>query len=171
MPHKNLEERHAYFRRYYELHGQQLRDRERLRYLSKRNEIIAKTNEYRKNNAAVIKDRKRRYHLAHAPEILQKVMKWAKEHPERHREIQSRARSKRHRLNPRPDNSLSANDWTSILEKWNHRCVYCGSSDVPLTQDHYIPLIKGGQHTADNVVPACLTCNCRKRDRHPHLLF
>lgn len=32
--------------------------------------------------------------------------------------------------------------------------------------DHVVPLVKGGAHTWDNVVIACLRCNIRKRDRN-----
>jgi len=45
-------------------------------------------------------------------------------------------------------------------------CYYCGE-DTPSnlrTIDHKIPLSKGGGHVADNLVMACWSCNCSKRD-------
>lgn len=65
-------------------------------------------------------------------------------------------------------NTLTANEWAVILSAHDNRCRYCGrafSSDLPPTQDHVMPISKGGHHTKDNVVPACKPCNSRKRDR------
>jgi len=56
-------------------------------------------------------------------------------------------------------------EWQDILLKHDHRCVSCGKSDVPMTQDHIIPLSKGGPHVASNLQPLCKPCNCRKGAR------
>ena len=44
-------------------------------------------------------------------------------------------------------------------------CHYCGSSVPPrdLTMDHIVPIIRGGRSTRGNVVPACKSCNNRKK--------
>lgn len=59
--------------------------------------------------------------------------------------------------------------WQAILSIYGHRCVYCGGKRR-LGQDHIVPLAKGGTHSPDNVVPACLSCNVRKGIRPPKLL-
>jgi hypothetical protein len=61
--------------------------------------------------------------------------------------------------------TLTADEWLDILDYFGHACAYCRRTDRPLTQDHVIPIVDGGGHTAENVVPACLTCNCSKGDR------
>ena len=43
-------------------------------------------------------------------------------------------------------------------------CSYCGSQDH-LTLDHMIPRMKGGPHSADNLVVACRSCNSSKQGR------
>lgn len=63
-----------------------------------------------------------------------------------------------------PVNDLTAAQWGAIKKLYGNLCVYCGESK-PLTQDHVIPLSKGGSHTASNVVPACRSCNCKKGAR------
>jgi 5-methylcytosine-specific restriction endonuclease McrA len=60
---------------------------------------------------------------------------------------------------------LTRDQWLEILEVFGHRCAYCLRGDQPLTQEHVIPLIRGGAHIAENVVPACLHCNSRKGAR------
>jgi len=52
----------------------------------------------------------------------------------------------------------------SVLQRDQYACQYCGSRKH-LTLDHVIPRSKGGQHTWDNVVTACASCNGRKGDR------
>lgn len=55
--------------------------------------------------------------------------------------------------------------WGEILEYFNHACAYCLRQDVKLTMDHVIPLSKGGDHTVQNLVPACKSCNSSKNAR------
>lgn len=66
--------------------------------------------------------------------------------------------------------TLTAGEWCDIMEAHGYQCAYCGkpfSESLPVTQDHVIPLSKGGKHTKDNVVPACKPCNSRKKDKMP----
>lgn len=65
-----------------------------------------------------------------------------------------------------PINDLTTQQWLDIIAAHDHRCAYC-AKECQLTQDHVIPLSRGGSHTASNVVPACLNCNSQKRTRTP----
>lgn len=49
----------------------------------------------------------------------------------------------------------------------SEECHYCGEQTPRefRTVDHRTPLARGGGHTADNLVMACRTCNCSKRDK------
>src|SRR3990167_47943 len=58
---------------------------------------------------------------------------------------------------------LTAAQWLIMLKANRYRCFYCRHK-AKLTIDHVIPLSKGGQHTMENVVPACLSCNSKKHD-------
>ena len=49
----------------------------------------------------------------------------------------------------------------SIKAHYNHRCVYCGSTDR-LTLDHVKPRCRGGRNDASNLVAACQSCNRSK---------
>lgn len=42
-------------------------------------------------------------------------------------------------------------------------CFYCGRDAE--THDHFIPRTRGGGNEADNLVPACFSCNSRKHNR------
>ncbi len=60
--------------------------------------------------------------------------------------------------------TLTAEEWEEIKNQFGYKCVYCGGM-AKLTQDHLIPVSKGGGLTKDNIVPACLSCNSKKRDK------
>lgn len=60
--------------------------------------------------------------------------------------------------------SLTPTQWEQIKKNYNYLCAYCHKSRT-LTQDHVIPLSKGGQHIASNIVPSCRSCNSRKGNR------
>lgn len=74
------------------------------------------------------------------------------------REAQRRARKMQ------ADRGMTTKDWLEILERHKYRCFYCKKKDDHLTMDHVIPLNKGGLHLKENVVPACVSCNCKKCD-------
>lgn len=51
-----------------------------------------------------------------------------------------------------------------------NKCHYCRKKFNKLTMDHVIPLSKGGEHSASNIVPACLSCNLKKGSKIKTLL-
>lgn len=75
----------------------------------------------------------------------------------------------RRRERQKSDNPLTSQQWRDIQASYSHKCAYCGNGGK-MTIEHVIPLAKGGTHTAENVVPACLDCN-RKKNRLPLLQF
>lgn len=76
-----------------------------------------------------------------------------------------RRRDARRRANLGKDEAtLTAEEWSEVLDQNGWRCYYCGQSG-PLTIDHRVPLVSGGKHTKANVVPACRSCNAKKGAR------
>lgn len=55
-------------------------------------------------------------------------------------------------------------------QKACHICGWRFTKSNPPTLDHVIPIAKGGEHTAGNILLAHLSCNARKRDYRTHLL-
>ena len=48
-----------------------------------------------------------------------------------------------------------------------YACQYCGKSMNVLTLDHVVPRHRGGGHSWENMVTACVPCNHRKSGRTP----
>lgn len=63
--------------------------------------------------------------------------------------------------------TLTQLQWEQILELFGQTCAYCGS-DKSITMDHIVPISRGGNHTEDNVIPACKSCNASKGAKVPH---
>ena len=43
-------------------------------------------------------------------------------------------------------------------------CFYCGANDKK-TQDHVVPINRGGSHSIGNLITACQSCNSSKQDK------
>jgi len=54
-----------------------------------------------------------------------------------------------------------------VFNRDRYTCQYCGKETKQLTLDHVIPRYQGGEHTWENVVSACISCNRRKAGRTP----
>ena len=54
-----------------------------------------------------------------------------------------------------------------VFKRDRYICQYCGKETRQLTLDHVLPRYRGGQHTWENVVSACVPCNRRKAGRTP----
>ena len=56
-------------------------------------------------------------------------------------------------------------EWEKCLEYFNNRCAYCGA-ETNMTQDHVVPISKGGGYTKQNIIPACRSCNSSKNNSY-----
>ncbi len=61
---------------------------------------------------------------------------------------------------------INPSDWIELKIRHGNKCFYCGE-DGKLSLDHFVPIAKGGEHKISNIVPACLRCNSRKKDKYP----
>lgn len=100
----------------------------------------------------------------HADRHLKRSKEWNRRNPERVRRV-SRVSSLNYIARKRKSNgSFTVSEWRALLDKYEHRCLWCGASRN-LCADHVIPLSQGGGNTIDNIQPLCATCNQRKGSR------
>ena len=110
-------------------------------------------------------------YAANIEEEREKRRDYYKNNPEVAKASASRRRARKAGA---PINDLTDDQWKEILVAFKNRCVYCPDNcwrcrqhKHDLTQDHIIPLSKGGSHTKTNVVPACGSCNRKKHAGPP----
>jgi 5-methylcytosine-specific restriction endonuclease McrA len=101
----------------------------------------------------------RAYNEAHRQERRAYSAAYRKLHPE---ECLARSHVWRARL-VNASGTHTAKEWREKIELLGGCCVYCGRSDRPLSRDHKTPLSRGGSNAIENIVPACRSCNSRKR--------
>jgi len=65
---------------------------------------------------------------------------------------------------PRPQRKLTR---LEVFHRDQYTCQYCGKETHQLTLDHVVPRYRGGEHTWENIVSACASCNRRKAGRTP----
>jgi HNH endonuclease len=56
-------------------------------------------------------------------------------------------------------------EWDDLCAYYGYKCLSCGRSDVPMTEDHIVPVSRGGTDYIDNIQPLCKPCNSRKKDK------
>jgi len=96
------------------------------------------------------------YYTEHKEQVANSKREWNKRNPENG--VVSGHRRRARKL--AAENSLTVLEWRDIKESYGGRCVYCGAKATQ--QDHVIPLVSLGGHTAENVAPACKHCNVTK---------
>lgn len=59
---------------------------------------------------------------------------------------------------------VSLEAWEAIKAHFGYTCPACNRSEptITLTQDHVVPLSRGGAHRPSNIQPLCKPCNSRK---------
>ena len=65
---------------------------------------------------------------------------------------------------PRPVRRLTR---LEVFHRDQYTCQYCSKKTQQLTLEHIVPRYRGGEHTWENVVSACIPCNRHKAGRTP----
>jgi 5-methylcytosine-specific restriction endonuclease McrA len=154
---ENLEERRVEARQYY------AKNRERIRFLASKGKarIQAYNRIYRAQHRERLRELFRQWYAKNIEGIRarEKLYKATR----RSQFVAYAVKRRAQQLNA-PRNDLTADQWEAIKAAYGYRCIYCERPMQRLTQDHLTPLSKGGSHTLHNVVPACQSCNSRKRN-------
>lgn len=143
----------------YQRHRQSKRDAAKAWYEAHAEQMRQWQREYRDSNKDAVLATQHDYYQRHAEESRSAAKARRLAHPTEHSEYAKRKRARRKGAQVC---DFTRSQWEAMKAAFGHRCVYCGNRPPRLTQDHLIPLSKGGDHTRSNIVPACGPCNSRK---------
>jgi 5-methylcytosine-specific restriction endonuclease McrA len=123
-----------------------------------------RVSKWRLDNPGKAKKLRQDYYLNNQGEVKSKVSRWVKEN-------QDRANANKHNYEARKFHNGGCHshlDWYKVKEEFNFTCLRCGKQEpeIKLTQDHVIPISKGGSNDISNIQPLCHSCNSSKSAKH-----
>lgn len=80
------------------------------------------------------------------------------------KEYRDKQKNERNRRKQIAHGSHTIGELEDLKAKYNWTCPCCGKSEpeIQLTEDHIIPLSKGGSDNIENIQPLCKKCNLKK---------
>jgi 5-methylcytosine-specific restriction endonuclease McrA len=135
-------------------------------YEKYKNNIIEKTKKYYQEHKKQKLDYDRKYLRTNREKIMARHSQWTK--TEMGKASRQRIKIVRRVREREIINTLTSQEWLDILKEYDYKCAYCGiefdENTLP-TRDHIIPISKGGNNIKNNIIPACQSCNSRKKDK------
>lgn len=122
--------------------------------------ILERGKNYRKNNKDAVLERSTNWRLNNELYMKSYLKRWWREN----RNASVQYSEKRRSLELGLVSTLTVEEWEWTLKHFDDSCCYCGKRSK-LSQDHLIPVTKGGGYTLDNIIPACKSCNSSKHNK------
>jgi hypothetical protein len=116
--------------------------------------------EYYAKNKDRINEKGKRHYINNKSRYRQLSKEWAINNKDK---VNISSQIRRMKKKELPYN-LSEEQWVQIKNDFDNKCAYCGQ-EMPLAQEHFVALSKGGEYTINNIVPSCQSCNSSKSDK------
>lgn len=167
----NREKFKEYWKMYYQNNKEEISVKQKEYYLKNKERKSEYHKYWRINNLDRLRDYGKKYRNDNSVRLreyrlknIERIRNVQKEYFKNNPEVKRMSEHKRNALKRALPNTLTLNQWNEIKKCFNNKCAYCNSEES-LTQDHFIPLSKGGGYTRNNIIPACKSCNSSKGNR------
>ena len=140
-----------------------LKELRRLYYINNIEKIKQQSKEYKEQHKEYYIEYAKAYgdkwKLKNKDKVKKAQQKYCQNNKEKLRIKNHNRRAKEKNL----ERTFTLEQWNACKEYFEHKCAYCGT-EKKLTQEHFIPVTKGGGYTIKNIIPVCKLCNSRKRN-------
>lgn len=150
-------DRTEYNRAYYQCHKDKIKACVKLKYGENRSAKLAYAKNYRLNNAKKVALVKADWFQKNK----ERVYINRKKHPEKLRDYARLNRARRKGA----IGFIKFMEWLNLVDFFDGRCAYCGVPSNKLEPDHVLPISRGGTNTLINILPACRSCNAKKKNK------
>ena len=132
----------------------------RERYKNNKEKLSRKGKEHYRKNKATYNKMNRAWNRKNSEKLSIIAKAWRKNNKDKVKEYNQKYSNKKHSITPK--------QWNYCREYFNHKCAYCGMTEVEHKEKHNQQLhkehvIHEGRNDIKNCVPSCRTCNSRKR--------
>lgn len=140
-------------------------------HFENRDKILVKKRKYNNLRKEEISKYNKEYYISNSDNIKLRVKKWIKNNPQKYKDLRVRSSHIRQARKKNLLSTFTKNEWDECKKYFKNdngvlECAYCGKELLKATQDHFIPVSKGGNYTKDNIIPVCRSCNCSKCDKY-----
>lgn len=147
-------------KQYYQDNKEKIKQYSKQYYHDNKEHYSQLNKQWHQENKEHRKQCKQQWHQENKEHCLQYAKQWRKLNKDKVAIYDARRRTLKKQL----PSTLISKQWKGIKEEFNNQCAYCGEQ-LPLEQDHFIALSKGGEYTHNNIIPACKSCNSSKNNK------
>lgn len=135
-----------------------IRGKSRRYYLENRDKCLTRSTSYHEGNRGVLNANRRFKRLENREEELAKT----REYTSRNREKYRIYAQKRHATKLSLPATFTVEQWECCLDFFYRKDAYTGLPMKRMSQDHFIPISRGGEYTINNIVPCEKSINSSK---------
>lgn len=172
---ENTEKVTQYSRTYRKENSEQIAKGLKIYYKNNTNKLAEYQKKYNKNNQEKVSNYHKNYRITNLEISLENGRKYYEEHSEKRKAYARKYKTenpekcsilgqKRRAKKLLLLSTFTNEQWEKAKSYFENKCCYCGR-ELPLTQEHWIPVSKGGNYDALNIIPACKHCNSSKGNR------
>lgn len=143
---------------------QQIKEKNHEYYINNKEKIRIANKKWIKNNSDRFKALNKKWITENKDRFKELNKSWIELNKDKVRLIAAKSVQKRIATKNMLPNDFNIAEWENCMLHFHNKCAYCGC-EKKLSQDHFIPLSKGGEYTKNNIVPACTKCNSSKNNK------
>lgn len=154
----NPDKSHEAQRKWREVNAEKKRDDDRQWREANQERIVEYNRQYRADNQKIANERTRKWRQSNRERVTEYQRERVKANLGQFRQYNRKRRASK----------LSApgfhteEEFQALCSYYMDQCLACGDIPDKLTEDHVIPLVKGGSDDISNIQPLCKSCNCSK---------